>query len=162
MARVTRITKEQKIIFANVFYLSQDGYKALEAAKIPKSLDNLQKLLSDKSLSKYIDKYSEVMEIMEGRTKEAHIAKLEELFDKAAGKKPLNDWDSKKDQVKKIDFKAAVSLSERIESIKDWGRTGNDIEIELELGSNMNDAITETEEKRDSKVEAHLRKEGVM
>ncbi len=158
-----KITKEQKIIFANVFYLSQDGYRALEAAKIPKSLDNLQKLLSDKSLSKYIDKYSEIMEIMEGRTKEAHVAKLEELFDKAAGKKPLNEWAKKKDQIKKIDFKAAVSLSERIEAIKDWGRVGNDIEVELNLGSTMADTeVTETGEERDLKVEAHLRKEGVM
>lgn len=159
---MARITKEQKIIFANSFYIYQDGFRALEAAKIPKSLDNLQKLLSDKRLAKYLDKYSDVLEILEGRTKEAHIAKLEELFDKAAGKKAINDWDKKKDQQRKINYKAAVSLSERIEAMKDWGRTGNDIEVELNLGSSMSHEIEETEEERDLKVEAHLRKEGVM
>lgn len=160
---MARFTKEQKIIFANTFYITQDGYKALEQAGIEPSLDNLQKLLSDKSLGKYIDKYSEVLEVMTARTKEAHIARIEELFDKATGKSVMNDWEKDEDyRIKKINFGAAIRLSERLEVLKDWTHSGNNIDVDLNLGTSFNTEEHEEQEERDNRVEAHFKKDNVI
>ena len=145
---MARIRKEQKIIFANAFYLTQDGKKALELAGLPNDLDTLQKLLTDKSLAKYLENYGEFIEILEGRTKDAHINKLESLFDiECQRKKSLQ----------------AVRLSERIEKLKGWDKEDIDrsnITIDLQLGTDT--AEGEEEQERTSKVERYLKLDGVL
>ena len=158
---MARFTREQKIIFANHFYITQDGRKSLEVAGIDPSVENLQKLLSDKSLASYLDKYSEVLEVMQARTKEAHTARLEELFDKATGKKAINDWEEKDVQIKKINYNAAIRLSERLETLKEWGSTENNVDVVLELGT-LENQQQETEAEREEEVERALKKDGVL
>lgn len=145
---MARIRKEQKIIFANAFYLTQDGKKALELAGLPNDLDTLQKLLTDESLAKYLENYGEFIEILEARTKDAHINKLEDLFDiECQRKKSLQ----------------AVRLSERIEKLKGWDKEDIDrsnIQIDLQLGGQLENK--ETEEERADKVERYLKLDGVI
>lgn len=145
---MSRITKKQKIIFANSFYLTQDGRYALKTAGINVSLDNLQKLLSDEIIIKYIDKYSDIIELLEGTTKEAHTAKLEQLFNL---------------EVERKKSVSAVKLSERIEKLKGWDREERDranIEIDLQLGDNKE--TKETEEERTERVSRFLKVDGVL
>lgn len=145
---MSRITKKQKIIFANSFYLTQDGRHALETAGIETTLDNLQKLLSDEIIIEYIEKYSDVIELLEGTTKEAHTAKLEQLFNLEVERK------------KSI---SAVKLSERIEKLKGWDKEETDranIEIDLQLGDNKE--TEETEKERTERVSRFLKVDGVL
>lgn len=145
---MARITKKQKTIFANAFYLSQDGKKALELAGLKPSIENLQKLLSDETLADYIDKYSEYIEFFEGRTKDAHVNKLEDLFDMEVNRKKSLQ---------------AVRLSERIEKLKGWDKESTDrtnIQIDLQLGDNQPNKETEAE--RTEKVERFLKMDGVL
>lgn len=148
---MARIKKEQKRIFVNTFYLTNDGYRALEAAGIEKSLKNLQKLLTDESLAKYLDDYAETIDIAEARTKEAHVRMLEELF---------------KDAVKRKDYKAVAAFSDRISKLSNWENTGgNELEIDLKISDDLHDTEEEREAKqaaRDEQVKHHLQKDGLL
>lgn len=149
-----RISKEEKINFAVAFAETGNGFRALESAGLPKDYDILYKLATDKQIEKFIDKYAELVELAKGRTREAHIAKLEEMFDEVAESAPL-----------KKNYHAAARLSERIEKLKGWDKTGANsiIDIDLQLGT---DSPTleheETEEEQEEKVLNHFRKDGLL
>lgn len=149
-----RISKEEKINFAVAFAETGNGFRALESAGLPRDYDILYKLATDKQIEKFIDKYAELVELAKGRTREAHIAKLEEMFDEVAESAPL-----------KKNYHAAARLSERIEKLKGWDKTGTNsiIDIDLQLGT---DSPTleheETEEEQEEKVLNHFRKDGLL
>ncbi len=150
-----KISKEEKINFAVAFAETGNGFRALEYAGLPRDYDILFKLTTDKQIEKFIDKYAELVELAKGRTREAHIAKLEEMFDEVA----------EAPESEKKNYHAAARLSERIEKLKGWDKTGanNMIEIDLQLGADKPIMEhEETQEEQEEKVLNHFRKDGLL
>lgn len=148
-----KISKEQKIKFAVAFAETGNGFHAMECAGLPKDYDTFFKLATDKQIEKFIDKYAELVELAKGRTKEAHIAKLEMMFDEVA------------ESLENKNYHAAARLSERIEKLKGWDKqgTGNMIEIDLRLGDDKPvSEQEETQEEQEEKVFNHFKKDGLL
>lgn len=138
-------------MFANEFMRTSNGMKSLEKAGLPQDFDTLFAILNDNFINNYIEKYSELAEIYGGKTKEAHIADLEDLLKFAlAGKR----------------FQAVTRLSERLEKLKGWDKqgTGNEIVVDLKLSkSDEGTAIAlEQPDTRENKVLNHFKKEGLL
>lgn len=151
---MAKLTKQDKILFAVNFAETGDGFKAMELAGLDKDYDLLFKLATDDKIAKLLDKYSELVELAKGRTREAHIAKLEEMFDEVVGYEGKNK-----------NYHAAARLSERIEKLKGWDKSGanNIIDIDLQLGLDTpNMEHEETEEEQEEKVLNHFKKDGLL
>lgn len=166
-----RIKKAEKIKFANSFIKFEDGFRALKEAGLPEDLEVLQSLLNDKFVNEYADKYVDLLEVAEGTTKAAHLAKLQELFEKSIGniKTTITKVTAKGEVVKNtdyhIDYTAAAKLSESIQKLAGWGSDTSDrnIDIDLQLGDTGKAGDTgEREEERESKTFNHFRKEGLL
>lgn len=166
-----RIKKAEKIKFANSFIKFEDGFRALREAGLPEDLQVLQQLLSDKFVNEYADKCYDLIEIAEGTTKAAHLAKLQELFEKAIGKiKTTTTKITVQGKVVKttdynIDYSAAAKLSDSIQKLAGWGSDTGDrnIDIDLQLGeAGEQDEQLEKEEERENKTFQHFRKEGLL
>lgn len=166
-----RIKKAEKIKFANSFIKFEDGFRALREAGLPEDLQVLQQLLSDKFVNEYADKCYGLIEIAEGTTKAAHLAKLQELFEKAIGKiKTTTTKITVQGKVVKttdynIDYSAAAKLSDSIQKLAGWGSDTGDrnIDIDLQLGeAGEQDEQLEKEEERENKTFQHFRKEGLL
>ena len=164
-----RITKEIKIKFANSFLQHENGFKALVDAGLPKNLELLQKLLLDKYINNYFEKYAELIQIAEGTTKEAHLAKLQELFKIATGekegivlKKVQNDIVTKK--IKSINFGAAAKISDTIQKLSGWDEQGDsNIVVDLELGeTEVEEEISTSSKDREIKTYQHFKSEGLL
>lgn len=165
-----RIKKAEKIKFANSFIKFEDGFRALKDAGLPEDLEVLQALLSDKFVNDYADKCYDLIEIAEGKTKTAHLAKLHELFEKSIGniKTTITKVTAKGEVIKDtdyhIDYTAAAKLSENIQRLAGWGSDTGDrnIDIDLQLGDTEAGEETEREEERENKTFHHFRKEGLL
>lgn len=165
-----RIKKAEKIKFANSFIKFEDGFRALKDAGLPEDLEVLQALLSDKFVNDYADKCYDLIEIAEGKTKTAHLAKLHELFEKSIGnlETTLTKVTAKGEVIKDtdyhIDYTAAAKLSENIQRLAGWGSDTGDrnIDIDLQLGDTEAGEETEREEERENKTFQHFRKEGLL
>lgn len=165
-----RIKKAEKIKFANSFIKFEDGFRALKDAGLPEDLEVLQALLNDKFINDYVDKCYDLIEIAEGKTKTAHLAKLHELFEKSIGKlettltKVTAKGEVIKDTDYHIDYTAAAKLSENIQKLAGWGSDTGDrnIDIDLQLGDTEAGEETEREEERENKTFQHFRKEGLL
>lgn len=165
-----RIKKAEKIKFANSFIKFEDGFRALKDAGLPEDLEVLQSLLNDKFVNEYADKYVDLLEVAEGTTKAAHLAKLHELFEKSIGnlETTLTKVTAKGEVIKDtdyhIDYTAAAKLSENIQRLAGWGSDTGDrnIDIDLQLGDTEAGEETEREEERENKTFQHFRKEGLL
>lgn len=163
-----RITKEIKIKFANSFLKYENGFRALDDAGLPKDLEILQKLLSDNFLNSYLEKYAELIPLAEGTTKSAHLAKLQELFEMATGKKESivlkktkNDIVPKK--MKVINFGAAAKISDTIQKLSGWEEQGDsNIVVDLELGETTKEKEEISTEEREIKTYQHFKSEGLL
>ena len=148
-----KITKQNKIDFANSFMQTNNGLKSLEFAGLPQNYDTLFKLLNDNFVNDYIEKYSELAEIYEGNSKDGHIADLEKLFKSAVATK---------------NFQAVSRLSERIEKLKGWDKTetNGELIVDLKLGGDTTDIRKsidlEPSDIRENKVLEHFKKEGLL
>lgn len=171
------ISKKKKQAFAQAFMICKNGREALEAAGIDFDIKTMQSLLLDKELAEYIDENLATVQYMLGRDKSGHLAKLEKLFDQAAGYEDskIVNFDKVGRYTEKIgkftDFKAAAALSKRIGELQEWETTGGDNEIivDLKIGDNLFKSDEEAIEKansdsvaRDEKVLNHLKSEGVL
>lgn len=169
-----RLTKELKIKFSNAFMETADGFKALKEIGESENFELLHKILTDKFVNNYIEKYSELLEVARGKTKEAHIAKVEKLFNQASGNEESTIFKFTKDGkvVEKtgnfINYAGAAKLSDELYKLKNWEKDGdgNNIVVDLELGKiadeNIKSAEIETPEERDEKTLNHFKAEGLL
>lgn len=165
------IKKNAKKKFAEVFMIIQNGNQAMRAAGIEPTIPNLQKLLCDETVRKYIDENADLVRYALGTTKAGHLAKLERLFSQATGETKSRVWKFTKDgdfvykDGKFINYTAAASLSQVICKLNDWEETEDtNIEIDLKIDESLFNTKEneETEEERDDKVFAHFKSEGVI
>lgn len=172
------ISKKKKQMFANAFMICKNGREALEAAGIDFDVKTMQSLLLDKELAEYIDENLATVQYMLGRDKSGHLAKLEKLFDQAAGyeKTKVYSFSARTGAYTEkegyyTDFKGAAALSKRIGELQEWETTGGDNEIivDLKIGDNLFKSDEEAIEKansdsvaRDERVLNHLKSEGVL
>lgn len=169
-----RISKKKKQMFANAFMICQNGKKAMEAAGIEWDIETMQTLMLDRELAEYIDKNIDTVHYMLGRTKAGHLAKLEDLFDKATGLKKSKVTGFTKDgryvehEGFYTDYKGATALSKRIGELQDWETTdgNNQIDIDLKISDDLFKTDEEAEQSesvpRDERVLNHLKSEGVL
>lgn len=169
-----KITKQAKIDFADAFMETSDGFLSLTVAELPANYETLFKMLNDDFVNSYIEKYEELAEIYKGKSKAAHIAKLEKLFDETTGSKDSTVYKFDKDgflRTKTGKFTSpseAAKLSERIEKLKGWDKqeSGNEIIVDLKLSKDIDsDAKAvelESSEDREDKVLRHFKKEGLL
>lgn len=154
---MAKIKKEQKIIFAECFMEYADGIMALEAAGLSVDYATLYKLLNDNFVNNYIEEYQELAEIFKAKTKDAHIAKLEKLFEEIT-RYPGADKN----------YNAAARLSERLEKLKGWDKqeNGDKIIVDLKLSKDTDNKAEpislETSDTRENKVLNHFKKEGLL
>lgn len=159
------ITKEQEEKFISSFLICKNGIKAMQAAGIPFDLKLMHKLMSSKRINKQIEEHAEMVDFMLGRDKIGHLAVMQGLFEQAAGLEDtkivkLTDKGFLEKTGKFVDFKAAVQLSERIESLAGWDKQSgnNNIEISLELGTKED----KEQETRDNAAKKFLQSEGIL
>lgn len=159
------ITKEQEEKFISSFLVCKNGMKAMQAAGIPFDLKLMHKLMSSKKINKQIEEHLEMVDFMLGRDKMGHLAIMQGLFEQAAGLEDTKIYKITNNGLiektgKFVDFKAAVQISERMESLAGWDKQGgnNNIEVSLELGEKEEDK----QEQRDNKTKKHLQVEGVV
>lgn len=169
-----RISKKKKQMFADAFMICQNGKKAMEAAGIEWDIETMQTLMLDRELAEYIDGNIETVQYMLGRTKAGHLAKLEDLFDKATGMKKSKITGFTKDghyvehEGFYTDYRGASTLSKRIGELQDWEVTdgNNQIDIDLKISDDLfksdNEAIEQENNTRDERVLNHLKSEGVL
>ena len=163
------ITKQQKKRFAIEFMICQNGLEALERSGLPRELSLFIKLCNDDYVAGIIDEFGEYIEAAAGTSKQAHIAKLEKLFNQAAGLEDTKvfKFTSKggfvEQEGKFISYSGAAKLSEQLIALKDWDSTGSgEIEVDLKLGESTEDKQVETEEERDKRVLEHFKSEGLL
>jgi hypothetical protein len=159
------ITKEQEEKFISSFLVCKNGLKAMQAAGIPFDLKLMHKLMSSKKINKQIEEHLEMVDFMLGRDKMGHLAIMQGLFEQAAGLEDTKIYKITNNGLiektgKFVDFKAAVQLSQRIETLAGWDKQGgtNNIEVSLELGEKTEDK----QEQRDDKTKKFLQVEGVV
>lgn len=158
--------------------ICKNGRQALEAVGIEFDIKTMQALLLDKELSEYIDNNIATVQYMLGRDKSGHIAKLEKLFDQAAGieKTKVYNFSARTGAYTEregyfTDFKGAVALSKRIGELQEWETTGGEsrIDVDLKISDDLFKSDDEATDEansdtvsRDEKVLNHLKNEGVL
>lgn len=169
-----KIAKQSKIEFANMFMQTNDGLLSLKFAGLPENYETLRKLLNDNFVNSYIDENIELAEIYRGNSRDAHIAKLEKLFDETTGTAESTIYKFTKDgflETRKGFFTSpseAAKLSERIEKLKGWDKQGqnNNIVVDLKLSKDVDGdrepVNLEEGQDRESKVLNHFKKEGLL
>lgn len=169
-----KLTKEQKKLFADSFLICQDGMKALKAAGLEESIPMMQYVVLDEEIGEYVDRYKETVDLIQGRTKAGHTAKLEKLFKIATGEEEQETvtYDENGKAIvfktRAIHFAAAGSLSDRIVKLREWDKVGDNVKIEVDLQIDDNlykpddEDLEEQEQERDTKVENHLKAEGLL
>lgn len=169
-----KIAKQRKIAFSNMFMQTNDGLLSLKFAGLPENYETLRKLLNDDFVNNYIEENIELAEIYRGNTRDAHIAKLEKLFDETTGTAESTIYKFTKDgflETRKGFFTSpseAAKLSERIEKLKGWDKQGNNdnIIVDLKLSKDVDgerELVTlEEGQDREDKVLNHFRKEGLL
>lgn len=164
-----KLTREIKRQFANAFMQTGAGFEALKMCGLPEDYKVLYKLLNDDYINEYVTENMELVEIATGETREAHIATLEKLFRIATGTEEaetIRIVNGEKTIVKAKSFSIsdATRVSERIEKLKGWDKQSpeNQIDIDLQLGIESQEASIEPEEARDDKVANHFKKAGLI
>ena len=169
-----KIAKQRKIAFSNMFMQTNDGLLSLKFAGLPENYETLRKLLNDDFVNNYIEENIELAEIYRGNTRDAHIAKLEKLFDETTGTAESTIYKFDKDgflNMKKGFFTSpseAAKLSERIEKLKGWDKQGqnDNIVVDLKLSKDTDPTAKavelEEEQDRENKVLEHFKKEGLL
>lgn len=169
-----KIAKQRKIEFANAFMQTSNGLLSLELAGLPKNYETLRKLLNDNFINSYIEENMELAEIYRGNSRDAHIAKLEKLFDETTGTTESTIYKFTKDgflETRKGFFTSpseAAKLSERIEKLKGWDKQGqnNNIVVDLKLSKDTDPTAKAVEleegQDRENKVLEHFKKEGLL
>ena len=169
-----KIAKQRKIAFSNMFMQTNDGLLSLKFAGLPENYETLRKLLNDDFVNNYIEENIELAEIYRGNTRDAHIAKLEKLFDETTGTAESTIYKFTKDgflETRKGFFTSpseAAKLSERIEKLKGWDKQGNnnniivDLKLSKDVDGEREPVTLEEGQDREDKVLNHFRKEGLL
>ncbi|MGL4628551.1 MAG: hypothetical protein ACRCUR_03565 [Cetobacterium sp.] len=132
--------------FCKEFILLGDAFEAVEKLELKWNEKKIFEVLNDEDVEEYLSENSQAIRQLHGRGKQAHIAKLERIFEE-------NFKDRKVSNL--------VKLSERLGTLNQWDKVGQgDTLIQVDLGIRedtfKHDEEDETEEQRLERVKAHL------